>query len=186
MTTPAKLPPGPSDDSKVELDGVDPMEKLVSEDDAIQSAKDAGMNLVDLSRVKHFRKIGQFLAKQGLVHVQRGKLLGRAESLEKARKKLECLLAKEYYDNTSEEPEPIAETTGKMMVAIAQTLGVIVKVENETAELDLKLEKIWRDDAPKVAPANRPLPPGASVHLTGTIDLKPPPSKTIEVQSSTD
>lgn len=159
----------------------------VTETEAVEAAQAAGLNLVDISRVKHYKKLGQFLVKQGLIAVSRGKMLARSQALERAREKMTSMLDHQYIDN-SRDPEdcpPIEQSTAEVVISVARTIGELVKVENAATELDLKLEGLARDQASKVAIANSTPPPGASVQLTGTIELRPPKEKPIVVEKAT-
>lgn len=173
---------GPTADSLPEMEL-----PSVTEEEATQAAQAAGLELVDITRVKHYRKLGQFLVKQGLIQVSRGRMLARSQALERAREKMVAMLDHCYIDS-SRDPEdcaPIEQTTAEVVVSVAKTIGELVKVENAATELDLKLEGLARDAVSKVAIANSTPPPGASVQLTGTIELRPPKEKPIVVESDT-
>lgn len=173
---------GPTADSLPEMELPN-----VTEAEAVEAAQAAGLNLVDISRVKHFGKLGRFLVKQGLIPVSRGKLLARSQALERAREKIVSMLDHCYIDN-SRDPEdcaPIEQTTAEVVISVARTIGELVKVENASTELDLRLEALARDESSKVAIANSTPPPGASVQLTGTIELRPPKEKPIVVENAT-
>lgn len=184
--TPVSLAAPPSDKRpprKGELTEIPEGDDLppISESEAIEATKEAGMHLVNLSRVKHYTKIGRYLAKAGLVPLHRAKLMGRMEALEVAREKLQKMMDKEYFDDERdpEKAEPVAISTGKMLLGLAQAIGTIANVENQTAELDVKLDKLSRDDAPKAAHTNQAPPPGATVQLIGTVELKAAREKAI-------
>lgn len=158
----------------------------ITEEEAVEAAQAAGLELVDIKRVKHYKKLGQFLAKQGLIPISRGKMLARSQALERAREKMVAMLDHQYIDMTRdpEDCPPIEQTTAEVVISVAQTIGELVKVENAATELDLKLEGLAREQASKVAIANSTPPPGASVQLTGTIELRPPKEKPIVVNSA--
>lgn len=130
----------------------------MTDEELEEASRDAGMVVIDKRKIRGFHKIGKYLKQSGLVEIKRGRLAARIESLERARKVMLEIVEDKVICMGPDE-KPVVHHT--VVLAAAGALVAIVNAENESDQLDLKLEKIHQSAAPLMAggPSNQIPPP---------------------------
>jgi len=133
----------------------------ITEAEAMEAVREAGMSIVNFHRVRKFAILGRYLRQCGLLDVARGKMASRLEALERAR---DVML------KITEGDVPVLDKNGVEMdgtsarIAAAQALNLIARTENDSVELNLKMERMLAAP-PKPSHSNKAPPPGFNVAI---------------------
>lgn len=117
---------------------------------------DAGMVILDRAKIRGFAKIGKLLKREGLIEVKRGRLAGRQDNLERARKVMMELIEDRVVMMGTDNQKPVIHH--EVTLAATNALVAIISTENKCDELDLELENKRGSYVPTQAPSNK-LPP---------------------------
>lgn len=122
--------------------------------------KETGLTRLNLRRIRGYSKVSKMLKSVGLIEVERGLLALRQEAMATARDELVRMVIS-------------GEVPDEIRVAAAEALRSLVVAENETTELNLRLEELERSTAPVPKPGQG-LPP-AGVVVQNLVSVQPAP-----------
>lgn len=121
-----------------------------------QAKADAGLAVLDSKKIRGFKKIGKFLRAQGFVEVAQGRLVGRLEALERARRVMLELVEDKVVFMSTDQERPVVHH--EVVLAAANALVAVVRAENEIDALAIKFDGAIAT-APNMAPLHCAPPP---------------------------